>query len=66
MFRVVFTVSAFVILVSAATLSRAGQQAPSSGGPAWLEPLRANADRLMKEAQADQFAWNRLAELTDT
>ena len=66
MFRVVFAVSAFVILVSAATLSRAGQQAPSSGGPAWLEPLRANADRLMKEAQADQFAWNRLAELTDT
>ena len=66
MFRVVFTVSAFVILVSAATLSRAGQQAPSSGGPSWLEPLRANADRLMKEAQADQFAWNRLAELTDT
>src|SRR5262245_7957847 len=66
MFRVVFTASAFVILVSAATLSRAGQQAPSAGGPPWLEPLRANADRLMKEAQADQFAWNRLAELTDT
>jgi carboxypeptidase Q len=66
MFRVVFTVSAFVILVSAATLSRAGQQAPTSGGPSWLEPLRANTDRLMKEAQADQFAWNRLAELTDT
>src|SRR5262245_15798414 len=66
MFRVVFTVSALALLVSLATLSPAGQQAPSSGGAAWLEPLRANADRLIKAAHADQFAWNRLAELTDT
>ena len=28
--------------------------------------MRSNAERLIKEAQADQFAWNRLAELTDT
>ena len=70
MFRVVFTASAFVILVSVATWSRAGQQSPAAvpAPPAagWLDPLRANADRLIKEAQADQFAWNRLAELTDT
>ena len=32
----------------------------------WLDAHRSNADRLIKEAQADQFAWNRLAELTDT
>ncbi len=34
--------------------------------PAWLDPYRANADKLMKAATADQFAWDRLAELTDT
>ena len=34
--------------------------------PAWLDPYRDNADRLIKAAMADQFAWDRLAELTDT
>ena len=34
--------------------------------PAWLDPYAENADRLIKAAMADQFAWNRLAELTDT
>lgn len=34
--------------------------------PVWLDPYRANAEKLMAAAQADQFAWNRLAELTDT
>ncbi len=34
--------------------------------PDWLAPLHDNADKLMKAATADQFAWNRLAELTDT
>lgn len=34
--------------------------------PAWLDPYRANAEKLMAAAQADQFAWDRLAELTDT
>ena len=34
--------------------------------PAWLDPYRANADKLIAAAQADQFAWDRLAELTDT
>jgi carboxypeptidase Q len=66
MFRVVFIASALALLISVATLSRAAQQTASSGGAPWLDPLRANADRLIKEAQADQFAWNRLAELTDT
>jgi carboxypeptidase Q len=70
MFRVVFTASAFVVLVSFATWSRAGDQGAAPAvpppGAGWLDPHRATADRLMKEAQADQFAWNRLAELTDT
>ncbi len=34
--------------------------------PAWLDPYRANVDKLIAAAQADQFAWDRLAELTDT
>src|SRR5688572_4002341 len=32
----------------------------------WLEPYRGNAGKLMAAATADQFAWDRLAELTDT
>ena len=32
----------------------------------WLEPYRANAGKLIAAANADQFAWDRLAELTDT
>jgi carboxypeptidase Q len=35
-------------------------------GPAWLAPLRVDADRLLKAATADDFAWRRLAELTDS
>ena len=38
----------------------------AQGRPAWLDPYRDNADKLIKAAMADQFAWNRLAELTDT
>jgi len=48
-------------LVAALTLSTSAQ-----GRPAWLDPYRANADRLIKAASADQFGWDRVAELTDT
>jgi carboxypeptidase Q len=37
-------------------------QAPTS----WLDAYRGDASRLISEATADQFAWDRLAELTDT
>ncbi|MCA1586169.1 MAG: M20/M25/M40 family metallo-hydrolase [Acidobacteria bacterium] len=33
---------------------------------AWLEPYRTDATRLIAAATANQFAWDRLAELTDT
>jgi len=33
---------------------------------AWLDPYRANAQKLIAAATADQFAWDRLAEITDT
>ncbi len=32
----------------------------------WLDPFRSNAGKLVAAAGADQFAWDRLAELTDT
>ena len=72
MFRVAFTSAAFLVLVLVvAAFSRATIEPPAptlQSGPAvpWLDPHRSHADRLIKEAQADQFAWNRLAELTDT
>ena len=34
--------------------------------PPWLEPYRSNAAKLIAAATADQFAWDRLAEVTDT
>ena len=34
--------------------------------PAWLATYRGDAQRLIAAATADQFAWDRLAELTDT
>ena len=38
----------------------------AQGSQAWLDPYRDRVDRLIKAATADQFAWDRLAELTDT
>ena len=65
MFRVVVTASAFLTLISLAAFSRAGDQTASPTSD-WVDPHRSNVERLIKEAQADHFAWNRLAELTDT
>jgi carboxypeptidase Q len=69
MFRVAFTSAAFLCLALFAAFSRDIEPpAIVQPGPVvpWLDSHRTNADRLIKEAQADQFAWNRLAELTDT
>ncbi len=60
---------AFPVLVFLALL--AASPSAQGRGPAaplapWLEPYRANADRIIAAAQADQFGWDRLAELTDT
>jgi len=40
--------------------------AHSADAPPWLEPYRAPAQQLIAAARADDFAWRRLAELTDT
>jgi carboxypeptidase Q len=44
----------------------ASQRAGASRVEGWLDPYRANAGKIMAAAQADQFAWDRVAELTDT
>lgn len=66
MLRVGFAGAALVCLVSIAAFSRGGTQLPAAAAPSWLDAHRANAQRLIDAAQADQFAWNRVAELTDT
>src|SRR6185503_12564815 len=35
-------------------------------GPAWIEAYRAPVDRIISAATGDDFAWQRLAYLTDT
>jgi carboxypeptidase Q len=40
--------------------------AASSSGPAWLDPYRDPASRLIGEAVSSTFAWDRLSVLTDT
>src|SRR5215216_1588161 len=59
---------AVILLFIALSLSelRAGQQAAANRVEGWLDPYRANAEKLIAAAQADQFAWDRVAELTDT
>ena len=56
-------VVAGIILLAILTVSGAAQ---SYSSPAWLAPYRENATRLIKAATSDDFAWQRLAELTDT
>ena len=56
-----------VIALFAAYPSAQNRPAPAlSAVEGWLDPYRANAEKLIAAAQADQFAWDRLAELTDT
>jgi hypothetical protein len=57
-----------LILIGAVFVSLAGGQtrAQSTNGHTWLNPFRDDASRLIKAATADDFAWRRLAELTDT
>ncbi len=44
-------------------LRATAEQPPAA---AWLAPFRGNVAKLQQAAQADSFAWTRLAELTDT
>ena len=49
------------LLLSCAAATTFAQAA----APPWLTTLRQDAERLIKAATADDFAWRRLAELTD-
>ena len=60
----VFVVS-FVALALGAVLVAVSAQTIASPH-AWLTPLREDSSRLIKAATEDDFAWRRLAELTDT
>ena len=55
---------AVVVCASFALTAAASSQAPSR--PSWLDPYRETAARLIHESSRDDFAWRRLAELTDT
>ncbi len=56
-----------VLVVSAVAWSYVSIATPrAQSSPDWLTPFRQNAARLIKDATADDFAWQRLAELTDT
>jgi carboxypeptidase Q len=57
---------AVVIFFVSDARTRAGAQPAESASTSWLDAHRGNAEQLIKEAQSDQFAWQRLAELTDT
>jgi len=56
--------SSCLIALACALALAASPQAQSTHSI--LGPLRADADRLIKAATADDFAWRRLAELTDS
>src|SRR5687768_1208497 len=66
MFRIAFTSAGFLSLLFLAAFSGASEQPSQPAPPSWVDSHRANAERLIREAQANHFAWNRLAELTDT
>jgi carboxypeptidase Q len=72
MHRVTVLVFAFILSASVSAQNGIGPALSEAEGPApsavegWLDPFRANAGKLIAAATADQFAWDRLAELTDT
>lgn len=54
-----------VLFVSFGLFIVVGPRAQAPPAP-WLDPYRADASRLIAEAASNAFAWDRLAELTDT
>jgi len=57
---------AFVLALILAQFPPPAVDVPKRAAPAWLDPYRANANRLMGEALGSDFAWQRLARLGDT
>ncbi len=59
-------IAAVVVCAGLACVLSLPVAAEQAAAPAWLAPHREAASALMAAAQADDFAWRRLAELTDT
>ena len=55
-----------LVLCTAAVAAALAADATAQSAPGWLNPYRDTASRLIRAATADDFAWQRLAELTDT
>jgi carboxypeptidase Q len=55
-----------LFLCAAALVAVLAVQADAQSTPGWINAYRDAATRLIKAATADDFAWQRLAELTDT
>jgi carboxypeptidase Q len=65
--RLLLPILAFTAIFAAdAATQTQGAPSGTNGSAAWLAALRPDAERLLKAATADDFAWQRLAELTDT
>jgi carboxypeptidase Q len=54
------------LIAGACALVFAPAQARAQSSEGWLDAYRATATRLIEAATADDFAWRRLAEITDT
>jgi carboxypeptidase Q len=61
MFRALASIALIVSVGIVIALSRADAQPQS-----WIEPYRPDAARIVHASTTNQFAWDRLAELTDT
>ena len=61
--RLILLTAAVAVCVPAAFATLTFGQAPPGS---WLAAYRDPSQRIIREAQADDFAWRRLAELTDT
>jgi carboxypeptidase Q len=68
MHRMIALLLAVAVLVggSATLPARSPATERQTGVPGWLAPYQQDAARLIAAATADEFAWGRLAELTDT
>jgi carboxypeptidase Q len=60
------SVRTVVVVGCACVLLATAGETQTPARPGWLDPYRETAARLVQASTADQFAWRRLAELTDT
>lgn len=54
------------LVLSLLAVTSSSSHLSAQQAPAWLNAYRGPADRLIEESLSSSFAWNRLAELTDT